>query len=290
METQTTTPAVRTTATAGAAVAPTNPQAAQAAVMKASLANLQFTKEGMALRDGATAYCLVELANKAGWLPKGVTVEGGVLAVIAGNDVGLKPFQAMQGIAVINGRPSLWGDAMTAVIKGSGLLEDETVEYLTAPNKDGREVTTGVRYTVKRKGVKTPYTATFTWQDASRAGLSSKTGPWQQYPLRMMFNRARAWAYRDAFADVLKGFRSAEEDQDIPGAVVTGAADGEFVPDDPGTAPKVRRGAAPKRGPEPVDAEIVEPAPAPPPPVAQAPAAPVPSESAASAASSADPF
>ena len=247
MEPTNTTPAVRPD-NGGAAIAPTNPQAAQAAVMKASLANLQFTKEGMALRDGATAYCLVELAYKAGWLPKGVTVEGGVLAVIAGNDVGLKPFQSMQGIAVINGRPGLWGDAMTAVVKGSGQLEDESVEYLTAKNKDGQEVTTGVRYTVKRRGVKTPYQATFTWRDAKQAGLAGKAGPWTQYPVRMMFNRARAWAYRDAFADVLKGFRSAEEDGDIPGAVVEGAPDP--TPSDPAETPasagKIRRGAKPK--------------------------------------------
>ena len=278
----TNTPAVRQTATAGA-VAPTNPQAAQAAVMKASLANLQFTKEGMALRDGATAYCLVELAYKAGWLPKGVTVEGGVLAVIAGNDVGLKPFQSMQGIAVINGRPGLWGDAMTAVVKGSGQLEDESVEYLTAKNKDGQEVTTGVRYTVKRKGVKTPYQATFTWSDATKAGLTGKAGPWTQYPVRMMFNRARAWVYRDAFADVLKGFRSAEEDRDIPGAVVEGAVDPEVAKTaEPAAEPtgKVRRGAKPKDLGPITDADFT---------MTETPAAPAPAESAASAASSASP-
>lgn len=281
MEPTNTTPAVRPD-NGGAAIAPTNPQAAQAAVMKASLANLQFTKEGMALRDGATAYCLVELAYKAGWLPKGVTVEGGVLAVIAGNDVGLKPFQSMQGIAVINGRPGLWGDAMTAVVKGSGQLEDESVEYLTAKNKDGQEVTTGVRYTVKRRGVNTPYQATFTWQNAKQAGLAGKAGPWTQYPVRMMFNRARAWAYRDAFADVLKGFRSAEEDGDISGAVVEGAPDPTLS--DPAETPaptgKVRRGAKPKDLGPITDADFT---------MTETPAAPAPAESAASAASSASP-
>ena len=47
--------------------------------------------------------------------------------------------------------------------------------------------------------------------DAKRAGLWTKAGPWQTYPRRMLQMRARSFALRDAFPDVLKGLISVEE-------------------------------------------------------------------------------
>jgi hypothetical protein len=56
----------------------------------------------------------------------------------------------------------------------------------------------------------------FTVADAKKAGLWGKTGPWTQYPKRMLQMRARGFALRDAFPDVLKGLVTAEEAQDYP--------------------------------------------------------------------------
>jgi predicted ATPase len=52
--------------------------------------------------------------------------------------------------------------------------------------------------------------------DAKKAGLWGKTGPWSQYSKRMLQLRARGFALRDAFPDVLKGLVTAEEAQDYP--------------------------------------------------------------------------
>jgi hypothetical protein len=62
----------------------------------------------------------------------------------------------------------------------------------------------------KRKG-RTPVTAKFSVEDAKRAGLWAKQGPWSAYPKRMLQMRARGFALRDAFPDVLKGMITAEE-------------------------------------------------------------------------------
>jgi hypothetical protein len=67
----------------------------------------------------------------------------------------------------------------------------------------------------KRKGRK-PVVAKFSVEDAKRAGLWAKQGPWSAYPKRMMQMRARGFALRDAFPDVLKGLITAEEAQDYP--------------------------------------------------------------------------
>jgi hypothetical protein len=56
--------------------------------------------------------------------------------------------------------------------------------------------------------------------DAKRARLAGKTGPWSQYPERMLALRARGFALRNAFADALRGLITAEEAQDYPQTVV----------------------------------------------------------------------
>ena len=127
-----------------------------------------------------------------------------VVAIQYGAEIGLKPLQAMQGIAVINGRPTLWGDHFLAVIRASGALE-----YIIETD-DGKEATC----TTKRVGEKHETVRTFSMEDAKTAGLLSKQGPWTTYPKRMRQMRARGFACRDAYADVLKGFALREEVQD----------------------------------------------------------------------------
>ena len=143
-----------------------------------------------------------------------------LVAMQWGAEIGLQPLQAMQNIAVINGRPSIWGDAMLALVRGSGLL-DSINEEISA---DGSIATC----TVKRKN-EDPVVSTFTMEDAKKAGLSGKQGPWTQYPKRMLKLRARAYALRDVFPDVLKGMAIAEEEKDkeidiTPAAESTGNA------------------------------------------------------------------
>ncbi|HHH2239778.1 TPA: hypothetical protein ACPZUV_004417, partial [Yersinia enterocolitica] len=39
-----------------------------------------------------------------------------LIAMQMGAELGFQPMQSVQGIAVINGRPSVWGDALRALI------------------------------------------------------------------------------------------------------------------------------------------------------------------------------
>lgn len=132
-----------------------------------------------------------------------------MIAVQMGSELGLAPMQSIQNIAVINGRPSVWGDAMIALVRASPVCDD-VVETLEG---DGDRLT--AICVAKRKG-KAPVEARFSVEDAKKANLWNKAGPWQQYPKRMLQMRARGFALRDAFPDVLKGLISAEEASDIP--------------------------------------------------------------------------
>jgi len=180
------------------------------AILPAGAGEIEVTANGVHMRTVAQVAAFATLMNNAGMLPVGVTPAGAVVACLAGAHLGLDPFQSVQGIAVVNGRPCLWGDAMIAVVKGSGLVEDEKTEFF--PDRKNCE---GIRYTVKRRGIPTPYVGTFTRRDAEQAGLWGKKGPWSTNPVRMMMQRARAFALRDGFADVLKGISIAEEQRDI---------------------------------------------------------------------------
>ena len=131
-----------------------------------------------------------------------------LIAIQWGQELGLAPLQSMQSIAVINGRPTIWGDAMLALVQGSGRLASIKEEL----SDDRQEATC----TVLRTGHTEPVVRSFSMDDAKKAGLAGKPGPWQQYPKRMLQLRARGFALRDAFADVLRGVMIAEEARDTP--------------------------------------------------------------------------
>jgi hypothetical protein len=127
-----------------------------------------------------------------------------MVGILAGAELGLTPFVALQSIAVIGNNPAVWGDGMLGLVEASGLLADieETDDGSTATCR------------VIRLGRPTAIVRTFSMEDAKKAGLAGKTGPWSQYPARMRQMRARAFALRDGFSDVLRGMKSVEEVRD----------------------------------------------------------------------------
>jgi hypothetical protein len=150
-----------------------------------------------------------ELIAKSSFCPKGMVGKPGdvVIALQMGQELGLKPMQALQNIAVINGRPSLWGDAMLAVCRQSPDFEYIKEEYL--------EETKTYVCRVKRK-YEPEFMQTFSEADAKLARLWGKEGPWTQYPRRMLQFRARGFCLRDAYPDLLRGIITCEEAEDMP--------------------------------------------------------------------------
>lgn len=134
-----------------------------------------------------------------------------LVAIQMGQEVGLAPMQALQNIAVINGRPSLWGDAMLALIMSHPkfISIDESLD-------ESAMIATCVIKRMTITGEESVFTSTFSKVDADKAKLTGKQGPWTQYPKRMLQLRARGFCCRDSFADALKGLHSAEESRDMP--------------------------------------------------------------------------
>ena len=132
------------------------------------------------------------------------------VAAMWGAQLGLSPIVSVQNISIINGKPSIYGDLAKAICYKSGLMTG-CVETI-----DGSGDQMKARCTVTRKGDSDKHVFEFSVADAKRAGLWGKKGPWQQYPKRMLQMRARGFALRDVFPDVLSGLITAEEAQDYP--------------------------------------------------------------------------
>ena len=173
-------------------------------------------RQGFAPQTMTEAIQFSEMLSKSQMVPKQYQSkpEDILVAVQWGYEIGLAPMQALQNISVINGRPSVYGDAAMALVQSSSTCEDieEFIEEEGTPNPVAVCI-------AKRKGRK-PVTAKFSVDDAKRANLWGKQGPWTQYPKRMLQMRARGFALRDAFPDVLKGLITAEEAQDYPTEVI----------------------------------------------------------------------
>lgn len=167
-------------------------------------------------------------------------------AIVRGMEIGLAPMQALSSIAVVNGRPMIYGDALPALMQRAGHHVD--VQY------EGSGDTLTAVATLTRGDTGKTVTRRFSMAGAKRAGLLGKQGPWTQYPQRMVAMRARSWAIRDGAADALMGLHIAD--------------DGEHVGPEKArdVTPAPRRGgvvyADPDPEPEPVEtAELIDPAP-----------------------------
>jgi hypothetical protein len=156
-------------------------------------------------RNLAEAMEYAKIIASSDMVPKDyINKPGNVLvAVQTGAELGLKPMQSLQGIAVINGRPTIWGDAQWALIVGH-----PEFEY----SKDDLSDTKATVWLKRRN--QPEIVRSFSMEDAKKAGLSGKSGPWTTNPKRMMHMRARAFASRDLFPDALKGIKSTEEVRD----------------------------------------------------------------------------
>lgn len=192
-------------------------------------------------QDFDGAWRIAVAVTKAGMAPRGLeTPEKAMVAIMHGLEVGFTPMAALQSIAVINSRATIWGDGALGLIQASGKMSSHKEWF------EGEGDTRKAFCKAIRKGDPEPKLGEFSVQDAKTAGLWGKKGkngeptPWVTYPDRMLKMRARAFALRDGFSDVLKGLGIAEEVQDIllsapvtvappPPAQIAGPAEGEVI-------------------------------------------------------------
>lgn len=143
-----------------------------------------------------------------------------MLGIMSAMEAGLQPLYGLRQIAIINGRPTIWGDAAMALVQSRNIIDDYEEEQVgTMPTTSDLSKWSddyGWKVTIKRKGQKGSYVGIFTVGMAKRSRLwmHPKKDPWREYPDRMLKIRARAFALRDGFADALAGLAIREEVED----------------------------------------------------------------------------
>lgn len=162
------------------------------------------------------------------------------MALMQGLEVGLPPMQAIQQIAVINGRCVIWGDAVPALLWANGFKLKEWVEarvaYCTVTRPDGEQITRQFAEADARKARlwDERQTVTKTWDGKSEQ--KPNDSPWFRFPDRMLQMRARGFAVRDGASDVMRGIYMREEVDETPALDITpkpAALELPDIPDEP---------------------------------------------------------
>lgn len=137
----------------------------------------------------------------------GVSTEAQAAAIMAkGFELGLTLTASFEFITVIQGKPTLAPRGALALVQQSGLLEAMKIEE----TKDAKGAPAACTVYMKRKGG-FEYTASFSMEDAKRAGLVKSGGAWESYPANMLRWRAVGYAIDMVFPDVVGGMKRADE-------------------------------------------------------------------------------
>lgn len=148
---------------------------------------------------------LAERIAMTDFVPKGLrgNVAATTAAMLYGREVGLPPMTALTQTHVIEGKPAMSAEAMRALIFAAGheIVIDESTGAVcrVRGRRAGSESWTEVMWTI----------------DMARAAGLGGRGPWKAYPRQMLQARASTELARLVFPDVIHGFRSVEEMEDM---------------------------------------------------------------------------
>lgn len=138
-----------------------------------------------------------------------------LVALLHGLEIGLKPMQTFKSIMVVNGIPSIYGDAALALCRKSSLMDVSFGSGGIKEWSEGEGESLICYCETKRAGAAEAHKSSFSWKDALAAGLAQNDKKlYKKYPKRMCGFRARGFELRDNFGDVLLGMVTVEEAMD----------------------------------------------------------------------------
>jgi hypothetical protein len=160
------------------------------------MSNISLFQPGVL--DAIISYARVLVSS--GLLPQAINTPEKATAIITqGLELGISPWAALNGINVIQGKPTISPALMLALINQSGHMVDLVIQGDA----------TRCSVTMQRAG-RTAHTETFTLEDAARMGLAQKSN-WKQQPGVMLKWRAVSACARVVFPDVISGLYTHEE-------------------------------------------------------------------------------
>jgi hypothetical protein len=147
---------------------------------------------------------LADHAHKSGLLPRHIdSPQKAFVIIMKGHELGLPPMYSLERLAVINGKATMDGQSMAALILSRE--PEATVDLVTPEGKESEMAS----WDMARPGKKVKR-FTFTMEDATRADLLGKD-PWKKYPRAMLRWRAFSEGARTVFPHIIGGLMPHEE-------------------------------------------------------------------------------
>lgn len=139
-----------------------------------------------------------------------------IVKILAGQEIGVTPFQAMTGINIIQNKAAVGSGIIAAKVKGN-----LKYDYRVTSTSDSCTVTIR-ELSLDGKHYEEIGSFTYTMKDAERQGLAGKDN-WKKFTANMLFARALTTAQRMFAPDALNG--AVVYDPDELGAVTNNTGD-----------------------------------------------------------------
>jgi hypothetical protein len=146
--------------------------------------------------------------------------ENCLVAIDIANRIGVSPLMVMQNLYVVQGKPSWSGSFCAAAVNGSRRFSELEYVFVGEPGQPSYGCyATAVRLS---NGSRCE-SATVTLAMAAAEGWLNKGGSkWKTMPKQMLMYRAAAFFARVHCPDILLGYKTMEEIQDMHGTSVDG--------------------------------------------------------------------
>lgn len=144
---------------------------------------------------------------ESGVFPDIKSAAQGAVKILAGKEIGLSALQSLNSFYFVGGRLALMAQAMAALIKKSGKYDYQIVQI--AP-----DVCTIKFFKIEESKRSEIGETTFDKKMAAAAGIINKDN-WKNFPANMNFARALSNGARWYCPDVIFGFYTVEEMQDL---------------------------------------------------------------------------
>ena len=172
---------------------------------------------------------MAKLAVMAGLTPKGrggdavpedVMVAQATMAILQGLECDIPPIQALQGIAIINGRALIYGDLLTALLWSKGFKVEKHIEGTGDNRVAVAKITRPDGRTIEKRFSVADAKQARLWDQRDKVEKRGKNGPymaandspWFRFPERMLEWRAFGWAVKDGASDATHGLLTYEEE------------------------------------------------------------------------------
>lgn len=130
---------------------------------------------------------------QSGWFKDSKDVSQAVVKILAGQEMGLGPMASMQGVHIIEGKPT-----MSANLLGAQVKRHPAYNYRVIEQTEDR---CSIEFYEHGQKVGD---STFSIADAQKAGVAGKPN-WKRYPKAMLFARAMSQGVRTHCPDVTAG-------------------------------------------------------------------------------------